>query len=64
MSSERKLIKEFEVRLSVKCYLPIYVSTAIKDLAEFLDIWEEVHKDDCSIKIKSHKEIKLALEKK
>lgn len=62
MSTDKKIVKEFEVTLSVKCYLDIYGATAINDIEEFLEVWEEVHKDDCSIKIKAHKEVKVEQE--
>lgn len=59
MANHPQLLKEFEVKLSIKCYRPMYSKSAISDLKEILQVFDDVHREECTIKLKSTKEIKL-----
>jgi hypothetical protein len=54
-----KLLKKYEVTLSVECYLNIYAQTALQDIQALLDVWEQVHQEECKIQIKSHRVVTI-----
>jgi peptide subunit release factor RF-3 len=55
----KKLIKEIEVTINIKCYTPIYAVTYLKDLQGLLDIFREVHEDACIMRIEKEKQVKI-----
>lgn len=55
----RKLIKEIEVTVNIKCYTPIYAVTYLKDLQGLLEVFREVHEDACIMEVIKEKQVKI-----
>jgi hypothetical protein len=54
-----KVLKEFEVTISITCYTNIYTQTALQDLQNLLDVFKEVHQEACIMKVTKKKEVKI-----